>query len=133
MWFHGWQMKCQIHFFIGQKFIECVAFAKYQTGKEKKSKEQEANVWVPQGLGMSLVFQEAEMGKKSKRVLGVKKTFALWGRNKCGKKYLTFRCPKYYITVIVQCDLASISGAISVGNEPEFGMQGTCFSLQQSW
>lgn len=127
-------MKCQIHFFIEQKFIECVAFGKYQTGKEKKAKnkKQMCGEKVPQRLGTSLGFQGAEVGKKSKWVLGVKSTFALWGRNTCGKEYLTFGCLKYYITVIVQCDAASISSAISVGNVPEFGIQGhvsPCSSL----
>lgn len=119
-------MKCQIHFFIEQKFIECVAFGKYQTGKEKKAKnkKQMCGEKVPQRLGTSLGFQGAEVGKKSKRVLGVKSTLALWGRNTCGKEY--------YITVVVQCDAASISSAVSVGNVPEFGIQGhasPCSSL----
>lgn len=66
--------------------------ANIKLGKRKKAKnkKQMCGEKVPQGLGTSLVFQEAEVGKKSKGVLGVKSTFALWGRNRCGKENLMF-------------------------------------------
>ena len=48
----------QIHFFIQQKFTECIVFAKYQTGKGKKAKyKKQMNGEKAPAPGMGLVFQ----------------------------------------------------------------------------